>query len=115
MKPADEIASDLRGDCTEHAVLLATLLRIRNIPSRIASGIVHTNQQFGFVGHTWVEAWIEGKWLPFDSTMGTAGVGTTHLKLAHSELPDEMNSGISLFLPVLDLTGRASIRVVDDR
>lgn len=115
IKPADEIAKGLRGDCTEHAILLAALIRTRNIPSRIAAGIVHTNRQYGFVGHAWVEAWIEGKWIPFDSTMGSEGVGTTHLKLVDSELSDDVSSGVTLFLPVLDLAGRASIQVVEDR
>ena len=115
LSAADEVARTQRGDCTEHAVLLAALMRIRGIPSRVVSGLVHTNQLLGFSGHMWVEAFIDGEWVPFDSTIGSAKSGATHLKLADSELPDEMNSGISLFLPVLDLAGRAEIRIVSDR
>ena len=115
LSPADEVARTLRGDCTEHAVLLAALMRIRGIPSRVVSGLVHTNQLLGFAGHMWVEALIDGEWIPFDSTIGFAASGATHLKLADSEMPDGMNSGISLFLPVLDLAGRAKIRIVSDR
>ncbi|MDG1897588.1 MAG: transglutaminase-like domain-containing protein [Fuerstiella sp.] len=115
LSPADEVARTLRGDCTEHAVLLAALMRIRGIPSRVVSGMIHTKQQLGFSGHTWVEALIGSEWIPFDSTIGATESGATHLKLADSEMPDAMNSGISLFLPVLDLAGRAEIRIISDR
>jgi len=113
--PADQVAKTFKGDCTEHAVLLATLIRIKGIPARVVSGLVHTNQQFGFTGHTWVEAFIADRWIPFDSTLGLEGVGTTHLKLADSEMPDTMSSGVSLFLPVLELAGRAKLQVVSDQ
>jgi len=112
---ADQVAKTLRGDCTEHAVFLATLMRLNGIPSRVASGLAHTNQQFGFSGHMWVEALIDGQWFPFDSTTGLEGFGTTRIKLADSEMPDTLASGVSLFLPVLDLAGRAEIRVILDR
>jgi hypothetical protein len=112
--PANEVAKTLKGDCTEHAVLLATLMRIKGIPARVATGLVHTNQQYGFVGHAWVEALIGGQWIPFDSAVGQSGVTATYIKLTDSEMPDTLTSGVSLFLPVLELAGRASIHVVSD-
>lgn len=112
---ADEIIKVRRGDCTEHAVLLATLMRIKGIPARLAAGLVHTNRQFGFVGHVWVEALIENQWIPFDSTVGLERLGITHVKLTDSEMPDEMTSGVSLFLPVLDLAGRTRVKVISDQ
>ncbi len=111
LRPADEVARTLKGDCTEHAMLLAALMRIKGIPSRIASGLVHTNQQFGFVGHVWVEALIEGQWVPFDSTFGGTGIKPTRIKLQHSDMPDTLISGVSLFLPILELAGRTTIHV----
>ena len=115
LSPADDVARALRGDCTEHAVLLAALMRVRGIPSRIVSGLVHTNRQLGFTGHTWVEALIGSDWTPFDSAIGSAKTNVTHLKLADSEMPDDMSSGIALFLPVLELAGRADVRIISDR
>ena len=108
---ADEVARTLRGDCTEHAVLLAALMRIKGVPARVVSGLIQTHNQYGFQGHTWVEALLDKEWIPFDST---AGRQVPRIKLAHSELPDSANGGISLFLPVLELAGRAQLRVVDD-
>jgi transglutaminase-like putative cysteine protease len=109
---ANVVARTLRGDCTEHAVLLAALMRIKGIPSRVVGGLVHTNQQYGFTGHVWVEALVEDQWIPFDSTTGMHSNATTHVKLVHSDLSDDAAGAISLFLPVLDLAGRASVKVV---
>jgi len=114
MLPADEIARTMKGDCTEHAILLATLIRTKGIPARMATGIVHTNQQYGFVGHAWVEALIEGQWIPFDSSVAHEGSGVTYIKLQDSNLPDTLTSGVSLFLPVLELAGRAAVKVISD-
>ncbi|MCA9050468.1 MAG: transglutaminase domain-containing protein [Planctomycetaceae bacterium] len=111
--PADKVAAANRGDCTEHAVLLAAMLRTENIPARIVTGLIHTPQHLGFVGHSWVEAWMNGRWLPFDSAVLSDNSGSTRIKLTDSELPDDLTSGVSLFLPVLDLAGRAEIRVVE--
>lgn len=112
MLPADEVARSLRGDCSEHAILLAALFRVRSIPSRVVSGLVHTQKLYGFTGHVWAEAWINGKWIPFDSTLSDESHRATHVKLAHSDMPDSLTSSIPLFLPILDLTGRASIHMV---
>src|SRR5260370_7773323 len=38
---AAEVAKDLSGDCTEHAVLLAAMARARGIASRVAVGLVY--------------------------------------------------------------------------
>ena len=36
---AAEVARDLQGDCTEHAVLVAAMARAKKIPSRVAVGL----------------------------------------------------------------------------
>lgn len=113
--PADEVARTLKGDCTEHAILLATLIRIRGIPTRIASGLIHTNRQLGFTGHVWVEATINDRWEPFDSAVDNTAAGTTRIKLSDSEMPDEVISGVSLFLPILELAGRAQVQIIRAR
>lgn len=106
---ADEVARNLRGDCTEHAVLLASLMRIKGVPSRVVSGLVPVANGYGFQGHTWVEARLGDQWVAFDSAAPTNHV---RLKLQHDPLTDALGGGIPLFLPVLDLAGRTRIRVV---
>ena len=59
------------GDCTEHAMLFAALLRARNIPARVASGIILEPTQAVF--HAWTEAWLDGRWVGFDATRPHAG------------------------------------------
>ena len=42
---ASETARRASGDCSEHAVLLAAVLRSDSIPSRVCSGLVYTERQ----------------------------------------------------------------------
>lgn len=104
--PANEVARTFRGDCTEHAILLATLLRIRGIPTRLVSGLIQIENQIGFRGHAWVEAFVNDQWEPFDSTSAKEAI---RIKLADSDMSDSSAGGISLFLPVLELVGRTTI------
>ena len=114
LQPATTVAKNFRGDCTEHAVLLATLLRCQGIPSRVVVGFVIVPQPESLVPHMWTEALIDGKWMPLDSTRGPDRVGLTHLKVADSALSDEVGSGTVLFIPLLDFLGRATVDVVAD-
>lgn len=109
--PADVVAKQKKGDCTEHAILLATLMKVRGIPARIVSGLILTPGRPGFAGHVWVEAQIQNRWYPFDSTapMSTRQI---RIKLADSAFEeDSQSSGLSLFTPILDLAGRSSFTV----
>lgn len=83
------VARNLEGDCTEHAMLLAALLRNRQIASRIASG-VRLNQQDGqakFEYHMWTEAWLNNSWIAMDATTGQL-TNCEYLKFLESPLAD---------------------------
>ena len=71
------------GDCTEHAVLLAALARSLGIPTRIVTGLVYTdrfaNASSVYVPHTWVQSWVDGRWVSFDSA--NRRFDTTHIAL----------------------------------
>ncbi|MEP3478351.1 MAG: transglutaminase family protein [Fuerstiella sp.] len=109
--PANTVAKQKKGDCTEHAILLATLMKIRGIQARIASGLILTPGRPGFTGHVWVEAQIQGNWYPFDSTSPMSS-RQVRIKLAGSSFDeDSQSSGLSLFTPILDLAGRSSFTV----
>lgn len=109
LNTAAEVAQNRRGDCTEHAVLLAALMRIRGVPSRVASGLVPVANGYGFQGHTWVEAKLGNEWVAFDSA---APSNRVRIKLHHDTLADSFGGGIRLFLPILDLVGRTKISVI---
>ena len=60
---ASEAAIARGGDCTEHAVLLAALLRAAGIPSRVASGLVYVRDigggKPGWGWHLWTQALVD--------------------------------------------------------
>ena len=106
---AAEVAETLQGDCTEHAVLLAALCRTREIPARVAMGLVYYPQERGFAYHMWNEVWMEDRWVPLDATLGRGGIGAAHLKLGDSNLHGA--EAYTAFLPVFQVLGRLSIEI----
>ena len=110
---AAEVARSLQGDCTEHAVLLAAMLRARNIPSRIAVGLVYIEPLAAFGGHMWTEALLGDRWVPLDATLGLGGTGADHIKLADSSFADNAPSPMTTFLPLLHVLGRIELTVVE--
>jgi hypothetical protein len=57
------------GDCGEHAVLLAALLRASSIPARIVVGLIYIDSKKGYYYHAWVMAY-SGKWIFADPAFG---------------------------------------------
>jgi hypothetical protein len=66
-----ETVATRRGDCTEHAVLLTAMARSLGIPARVVTGIVYVERMGGanrvFVPHAWTQAWVNDRWISFDS------------------------------------------------
>jgi transglutaminase-like putative cysteine protease len=110
--PASDVIRNLRGDCTEHAVLLAALMRSQGVPSRVAIGFVHVPNPASFAPHMWTEAFIDEKWVPFDATRGSRGIGMTHVKVGDSPLSDDVASGTILFVQLLPFLGRTTVDYV---
>lgn len=110
---ASEVAESLEGDCTEHAVLLAALCRARDIPARVAMGLVyfHGKSGPGFAYHMWTEVWTKDRWVPLDATLGLGGIGAGHIKMAHSNLKGA--DAYSAFLPVIQVMGRLELEIVE--
>ncbi len=50
------------GDCGEHAVLLAALLRASDIPARVVAGLLYVKQMQGYMYHAWVMSY-SGEWI----------------------------------------------------
>lgn len=108
---ASEVAESREGDCTEHAVLLAALLRSLELPARVAIGLVYAPSEQGFAFHLWTEVYLNGRWLPLDGTLGRGGIGAAHLKLADSSLAGD--NAYASFLPVAQVLGRLKIEVLE--
>jgi transglutaminase-like putative cysteine protease len=109
---AGEVARKLEGDCTEHACLLAAMLRAKQIPSRVTVGLVYVEGPSAFGGHMWTEANLDGKWFPLDATLGRGGTGATHIKLGDATFADEAAAPLSTFASLLTVIGKLKIEVV---
>ncbi len=112
---AAETAARLEGDCTEHAVLLAAMLRARRIPSRVAVGLVYVPAMSAFAGHMWTEAYLDGRWYGLDATRQDTLVGPLHIRLASSSLDDSEGTPLLAFMSVTNLLGRLKIDVISWR
>ncbi|MEX0717903.1 MAG: transglutaminase family protein [Planctomycetaceae bacterium] len=113
MATAAEVAESLEGDCTEHAVLLAAMLRVEKIPSRVAVGLVYVPGRDVFGGHMWTEVHLGDKWIPLDATLAKGGIGAGHIKLAESSLADDGPSPLGAFLPLLKVLGNIKIEIIE--
>jgi len=89
---ASEVVRTKSGDCSEHAVLLAALLRAQGIPARVASGMVYADHFAGgdhvFVWHMWTQAMLGGRWHDLDATLESRAFHPGHLLLATSVQDD---------------------------
>lgn len=76
------------GDCTEDALVLASLARAAGIPARIASGVTYSRTRYhgaanAFMPHAWVIAWVDGRWKSYDISL--EGFDATHIALSLSD------------------------------
>jgi transglutaminase-like putative cysteine protease len=58
------------GDCGEHAVLLAAILRAAGVPARVVLGLVYFGPKKAYAGHAWVMAYSGGAWIFCDPAFG---------------------------------------------
>ena len=115
---AAETARTRRGDCTEHGVLLAAMLRAAGIPSRVACGLIYVD---GFVGsenifgyHMWAEALLDvhgqPTWVDLDATLGPeAAFDAAHIALTVTALADGQPQDALVTLATI--IGRLRIKV----
>jgi hypothetical protein len=110
---ASEVARNLSGDCSEHAVLMAAMCRASGIPARVVVGLVYVNKLGGFGFHMWNEVYINQRWVAVDSTFDQTTVDATHIKLSESSL--EGVAPFEAFLPVLKVAGKIQIEPLELR
>ncbi|MCH2124360.1 MAG: transglutaminase-like domain-containing protein [Pirellulaceae bacterium] len=108
---AAEVAQSREGDCTEHAILLAALCRVREIPARVTTGLVYAESLQAFAFHMWTEAWINEKWVGLDATLGLGGIGAAHLKLSDSNMA--AGGELEAILPVMKVIQQLKLEVVE--
>ena len=83
---ASSVMRSRSGDCTEHAVLLAAMLRAAGIPSRLAAGVVYAREFAGVRGcyawHMWTQAIVDGQWRDLDATLDGRAFHAGHILAA---------------------------------
>jgi len=128
---ASETARSASGDCTEHAVLLAAVIKARGIPARVCHGLVYVEQggsaisgevdasggtrqtatlsgQFGW--HMWSQALVNGRWLDLDATLHVPySVG--HVLVGTSSMSDK--EAHNNHMQMAALIGNLQIKVLD--
>lgn len=99
-----DVLENKRGDCNEHTVLYTALSRAAGIPTRIAIGIVWSEEYRAFYYHAWPEVYF-GRWIWIDPTLGQPIADATHIKL--------LTGGIENWWQLVPYLGRIQV-VVDD-
>lgn len=82
---AVDVAQSLEGDCNEHTVLFTAIARSAGIPTRMAIGIVWSDELNGFYYHAWPEVYID-QWIPMDPTLGQPVADATHVKFLEGNM-----------------------------
>jgi transglutaminase-like putative cysteine protease len=119
---ASEAARSRSGDCTEHAVLLAALLRADGTPARVASGLVYVPRSAdhgaGWGWHLWTQALVDvgqgrpsREWIDLDATIPASGprFHAAHVLVSTSDLSG--GAADPSFAQALSLLGTVSIEV----
>ena len=96
---ASRVATLLRGDCSEHAVLTTALARAVGLPARVVLGlaVVNDDGQFGAFGHAWAVVLDGGRWVVADAALAGAKLDVRYLPVAW--LDDE---GPGFMMQVID-------------
>jgi hypothetical protein len=90
------------GDCGEHAVLLAALLRASGIPARIVLGLVYMEPLKGYYGHAWVMAFDGSDWIFADPAHNVFPACTNRIPLLIDDSGQQM-------IQIIKMLGKISI------
>lgn len=103
-----------RGDCTEAAVLLAALGRAAGIPTRVASGVSYSRESYhgvsnAFIPHSWVVAYVDGRWRSFD--LALREFDSAHIALTIGDGDPRSIAAAGQLASLLRLDTMAEVRV----
>lgn len=110
---ASEVATTREGDCTEHGVLLAAVLRASGLPSRVAYGLVYVESMAAMVPHMWTEVALGDTWIPLDATRPGQPNGG-YLKFGDSALDSDATLPIKDLLRLSQDLEKMEVVVVDE-
>ena len=88
-----QVLAQGKGDCSDHALLTATLGRVVGLPTRMVTGLAAIGDHMYY--HAWVEVYV-GTWVEIDPTWNETGVDAGHLALGRSALDEVSFARMSL-------------------
>jgi len=110
-----EALRDMKGDCSEAAVLTAALLRAAGIPSRVMMGYASLGQGV-WIGHAWAEAWLggeRGEWVGVDAALREFPAGPHRVALAALSGEEDMKAAATNLM--LSTLNNLDIEIVSAR
>jgi hypothetical protein len=101
------------GDCAGVAVLLAALGRAAGIPTKVVDGLIYSREQYHgasniFMPHSWVLAYVDGRWRSFDAAVG--GFDNTHIALVTGDGEPRDFAAASELASYLSWQGMSEVR-----
>ncbi len=99
-----EVLKNKTGDCNEHAVLVAALLRTAGIPAQIETGLVYLRGRFYY--HAWNVAFL-GNWITADAVFNQFPADLTHIRLIRGESSEQLD--------LLGVMGKIKLEILEQR
>lgn len=93
-----------KGDCNEHAALLAAFCRSIGIPAKIEAGMVYLKGRFYY--HAWNAVFI-GRWITVDALFNQIPADVTHIAL--------LSGSQQMQLDLMGVIGKIQIEITDYR
>jgi len=90
------------GDCNEHAVLAAALLRAGGVPARVVVGVLYFEDRFFY--HAWLEAYW-GHWMALDPLLGQIPADATHIRF--------LTGGLARQADMVRVIGRLAVEILE--
>ena len=90
------------GDCNEHAVLLAALVRAAGIPCRVEAGLVYLKGRFYY--HAWNTVYL-GRWITVDAVYDQIPADVSHIRLVTGSLNQQLD--------LMGIIGKLQLKVVE--
>lgn len=80
----DGAMAEGKGICFDYASLCAAMFRSTGIPAKLVTGYVGNDRIY----HSWVEAYVDGKWTRFGMSVGTGRWSRLDVTIADSQSDD---------------------------
>ena len=101
-----DVLKQREAECQGHSFLFSAFSRSLEIPTRLINGVVYSQEHEGFLYHTWVESFIDGRWQAIDPAFGQRHADATHIALLEGE-------ALADLIPLISLIGKLKIEVLE--